>query len=205
VKRHATSIVLLVLAVAVGLYAWLIDRGTVTDAERAARADMVFPAFRRGDLKRIELGDMVLVKDGPPTSPWRMTAPRTELADVGAVEVLLRELEYAKRIRKVEQKIERKLSGALHMDKIVYRFGLGGPAPTPEGAAYLEVEGEGTFVVGKTLADQLSKGADPYRDRTVVPFKEIARLEVKGSFELRRLNDTDYLVGELRASRAVIE
>jgi hypothetical protein len=99
------------------------------------------------------------------------------------------------------------------MGTIGYRFELGGDAPSPDGSAYMHVDGEGTFVVGRTLTVQLLRGADAYRERVIVPYgaSETARLEVSGGsaapFVLER-RGTSFRVGGhegLRASRDAVD
>ena len=55
VPKHATSIALVVVAVALGGYVWWVDRDTISDSERSARPRNVFPAYRRDGVERIEL------------------------------------------------------------------------------------------------------------------------------------------------------
>ena len=54
-RAAVTPIALLVLAAGAGAYAFLVDRGTVSDADRAARRRDVFPSFRVDEVSRIEL------------------------------------------------------------------------------------------------------------------------------------------------------
>ena len=74
----------------------------------------------------------------------------------------------------------------------------------------MRVEGEGTFVVGRSLKVQLLRGADAYRDRTLVPYgaSDVGRVEMRapggGVVALER-RGTAFRVGGtsgLRASRA---
>ncbi len=68
-------------------------------------------------------------------------------------------------------------AGTVAVGTVEYRFALGADAAIPDGAAYMRVDGEGTFVVGRSLKVQLLRGADAYRDRTLVPYgaSEVAR------------------------------
>jgi hypothetical protein len=212
-RGYAVPIVLLAIAVVVGVFAWR-DRDSVTDSERSARADRIFPAFRRADVTRIEIGALVLERAAgaeASVDPWRITAPRAEVADVPAVERLLRELDQATRLRKVEDASgfdPPRVRGKLHMGPIGASFALGGDARVPEGAGYLRVDGEGTFVVAKSVVDALLLSPDAYRDRAVVPFgwTSAARLVV-GDLALSRVNDVDFRIESsgLRASRPRME
>jgi len=214
-----TPIALLVLAAGAGVYAFVIDRGTVSDADRAARRRDVFPSFRVDEVTRIELdhgSEALVLERGPDTGGWTMTSPRREGADPGAVDALLRELETAARLRDVEPGDTRGLDsprvrGAIRLAAIEYRFSMGDDATRPEGAAYFRLEGEGTFVVSRALKVQLMRHADAYRERTMVAYGEgdVARLEVAGpggGFALDRSGATFRLSPEgTRASRAAVD
>jgi hypothetical protein len=96
---------------------------------------------------------------------------------------------------------------------IGYRFLLGADTVSPEGAAYMRVEGEGTFVVGRSLKVQLLRGADAYRDRTLVPYgaSDVARVEMRapagGVVTLERRGAAFRVGGTsgLRASRSEVD
>jgi len=187
-----TPLALVVLAAGTVAYAYVIDRDRVSDADRAARSADVFPSFRVDDVRRIELdhGGERLVLDrraGPGATPaqafvssgsgWTMTSPRQDTIDPAAIDVLLRELDVARRVRDVQPGDARGLDsprvrGTVTVGSMQYRFALGSDAVVPEGAAYMRVEGEGTFVIGRSLKVQLLRGSDAYRDRMLVPYGE---------------------------------
>jgi hypothetical protein len=220
VKRHTGTIVLVLLAVALGVYLWL-DKGAITGSEKKARENDVFVAWRREDLSRLELeqgaSKMVLVRAN---DEWRMAAPIEGPVDAALVDRLLGTLEFATVVRKVSGDVEGfdrpRARGAIVMGPITYRFELGPAAPTPEGASYFRFVGEKPIVVTKELAQDLLKGADAFRTRTLVPYLslDLARLEVFGranAFTLERLgpareggiDDRRFVVKDtgLRASR----
>jgi hypothetical protein len=230
-----TPVALIVLATGAVAYAVLVDRTAISDADRASRERDVFPSFRVGDVRRVELvhGSELLVLDrsadvaastasaGPdhaPSAEWRMTSPRHEPADAAAVDVLLRELEMAVRERNVSEADASGLDaprvrGKVTVGLLEYRFALGGDAPRPQGAAYMRVEGEGTFVAPRSLTVQLLRGADAYRERRLVPYGAgaTARVELRrGStalIVLQRSGASFRTGGEqgLRASRAEVD
>ncbi|HSQ67789.1 MAG TPA: DUF4340 domain-containing protein [Polyangiaceae bacterium] len=219
-RKHTGSILLVAAAVGLGVYAY-VDRESVTDSERAARPKNVFPAFRRDALERIELrktGEtLVLARelrgDAGADANWRLESPKPGPTDPAAVEQLSGALEFASFVRKVEPKSAPtfdapRVSGSITMGKLVYRFALGGAAPTPEGASYFKVDGEGVFVVSKELTEQLLRGADAYESRTVVPYLslDLASLEVKSegvALRLERAGELTFKLADshLRASR----
>lgn len=218
-RKHATTIVLGVLTAALALWLWLGDRGSVTDTERDLRARNVFPAFRRDDIARVEIenptGRWVITRplaDGGPDAFWTFEEPAKERTDDHAVDTLLGAFEFATRVRKADSASgldHPRAKGSIAMGKVTFRFELGDPAPTPEGAAYLRVEGEGTFVVGSELVKALLQPWDALRSRTVVPYLslEIARLEIAGKdgagFAMDRIDDVAFRLPALgvRASR----
>jgi hypothetical protein len=230
-------VALIVLAAGAAAYAYIVDRHQVSDADRAARERDVFPSFRVDQVSRVELGQnedrFVLEREadaGP--SVWTIAAPRRERADAqvtvrslaslepadgAAVDLLLRELELATRVRDVSETSSMGLStprvrGRVTVGTLHYEFALGADAPRPEGGAYMRVDGQGSFVATRSLKVQLLRGADTYRDRTVVTLgaNEVARLDVHsadgGGFSLVRAGDGFRVAGaQLRASRSATD
>ena len=221
VRKNGTSIALVVLAVALGVWIW-IDRGSITDSERAARPNNVLPAFRRDELSRVEIdrGNQKLVLsraiDRDADAAWEIESPERGPADPNAVDQLLGALEFATYVRKVDPKAAPafdapRASGSIVMGKITFRFALGGPAPSPEGSSYLKLGDKDVFVVSKELTDQLLRGADAYKSRTIVPYLslDLASIEVKssaGDVTIRRTGDLTFaLASGLRASREKLD
>jgi hypothetical protein len=221
--KHRSTLALVLLAIAVAVYAYF-DRKTVSDGERKDRENDVFPAYRRQDVARVELvqGEVKLAferrADGDAgDGMWWMTSPRNERADAAAVDKLLGDIEFAGIVRKIEPSSaagvdKPRVRGTLTMGPLVYRFSLGDAAPTPAGASYFEVDGEGAFVVSRDFTTSLLKGADAYRERTVVPYLslELSRLEVKGkgaAFAIERMDDVSFRLPDLglRASRETLD
>jgi hypothetical protein len=222
-----TPVALLIAAAGTAAYAYFVDRGRVSDADREARRRDAFPSFRPEDVSRVELAHgaevMVLERDKGDggARAWTMRSPRAGATDTAAVDTLVRELEMAPRLREVREEVHE--GGALGLDAprvrgrvtvgpLEYRFELGADAPRPEGAAYMRIDGEGSFVVGRSLKVQLLRDADTYREHTLVPYgvSDVARLEVRGAaagFVLAR-KDSSFRVGGpggLRASRAATD
>ncbi len=196
--KHATSLVLVLAACGLGVYAWR-DRATVSVDERARRERNVFPAWRREDLSRITLShdkeEVVLVRALAGDGMWRMTAPRDGEVDAALVDRFLSTLEFATILRKSSGPVpgfdSPRARGTIEMGAVKYEFALGSAASTPEGAAYFRMNGDSPVVIGKELAVDLMKGADAFRTRTLVPYLSLAlaRLEVRGrvtSFAVER-------------------
>jgi hypothetical protein len=222
--RLATPIGLIALAAAGSAYALLVDRTAVSDADRAARPSDVFPSFRLERVRRVKLtqgeDELLIERDNEDGAPWTVTSSRhtkKETADPAAVDVLLRELELARRVREVapdqaQGLVLPRVRGEVTVGAVEYAFALGDDSPTPAGSAYMTLNGEGTFVVGATLKVQLLRPADTYRERAVVPYGagEVNRVEAstpRMSFALERAGDTFRLGGPrgVRAARAAVE
>ncbi len=206
-KRHITTIVLVIVAVVLGVYLWR-DRENVTEGEKKNRQGSVFPAWRKEDVARVEIArddeTIVLERDAKAESSWRMKSPRSERADQGAVERLLTALEFAQIARKAASDGQLGLdapraTGSVTMGKLVFKFALGGTSPRPEGSAYFSLDDGDPIVVKQELVTQLLQPSDTYRDRTVVPYLslEMKRFEVKhdkGGFAVERLDDKSFKV-----------
>ena len=229
VKQHATTIVLLLVAVVLGVWLWL-DRDKVTEGERTRRENNVFTAWRREDVSRLEIAHegetIVLERDAKADKPWRMTSPRTERVDQAAAERLMTTLEFATVVRKVADSSGKvddadraslgfeapRATGSVTMGSLVFRFTLGGTSPRPEGSGYLRVDDGAPFVASKELADALLAHSDTYRDRTVVPYLslELASFEVKhpgGGFVVQRRDERSFAIQGLGigASRSALD
>ncbi|HSO37044.1 MAG TPA: hypothetical protein VLT33_31180 [Labilithrix sp.] len=216
-KKHAATLITVVLAAALGLWLWL-DRDHVTSGERKMRENNVFPVWRKEELAQITIvheGEtIVLVRDG---ASWRMDAPRKERADPAAVDRLLTTLEFATVARRASESTSLGLespraSGALRMGGLVLNVALGGPSPRPENSSYFRVGDGPPIVVGKELADALLASSDVYRDRAVVPYlaTELARFQVThpgGGFALARIDDRSFKLegAGVLASRGAVE
>ena len=225
-RKHATSLLLIAAAMAIGAYAYFVDRGTISDSERKQRGNDVFPAYRREQVARVEIarpGAPGLVLERAPLSDggdpsWTLTrADHHEVADQAAVERLLSAFEFASVVRKVDPKDavgldSPRASGLLGMGRLVYHFALGAPAPVPAGSAYFRLEGQGTYVITQELATALVQDADVYRERTLVPYLslDLSRLVVRSrldSVTIERMDPVSFRLPDLgvRASREKLD
>lgn len=223
-RKHAATIVLVVLAVALGVWLWL-DRNRVTEGERKRRENSVFVAWRREELTLVQImhdGETIVLERDPKAregsrGTWRMTSPREERADPVAVDHLLSTLEFATVVRRVADAVPLgldapRVTGSLRMGGLTMSFAVGGTSPRPEGSSYMKVDAEPAIVVSKELVDALLAPSDVYRDRTVVPYlaTELARFEVSragGGFVLERIDERSMRVlgAGVLASRASVE
>jgi hypothetical protein len=220
-RKHAASLFLIGLAFVLGIWVW-VDRGSITDTERQMRSRNVFPAYRKDEVVRVELhgekGDIVLEREGDAGDPsWSLRSPMNERADSHAVDTLLGAIEFATRVRKAPDDApgldHPRVKGSISMGAVTFTFALGGDAPTPKGAAYLRVDGEGTYVVTGELVRQLLLGANDYRSRTVVPYlsidlRKMSIFDPNGKgFSIERTDDIGFMLPELglRASRETLD
>ncbi|MDB4946779.1 MAG: hypothetical protein JWP97_6313 [Labilithrix sp.] len=215
-RRHASTVALVVLAVALGVWLWL-DRDRVSSSEQKQRKDNVFVVWRKEELSAITLvheGEtLALERRG---ADWQLTSPRRERADPQAVDRLLGALELATVQRRVSTASGLGLeapraTGQLTMGGLTTRFVLGGASPKPEGSSYLRVDDGAPVVVGKDVEAALLAPADTYRDRTVVPYlvTELQGFEVQvehgGGFAVTRRDERSFLVGGVLASRSALD
>jgi hypothetical protein len=217
-RKNFANVALVAAAVVFGLWVWS-TRGSITDTERDMRKNNVFPAFRRDEIAKIELhgekGDVVLERaDGG--DAWMLASP-TERADSHAVDGLIGAFEFATRIRSAPDDApglgKPRVRGTLSMGRVSYSFVLGDPAPTPPGAAYFRLEGEGASVVSADLAKSLLDDVATYRNRTVVPYLsiELARMEIRDGqgkgFTIERIDDVAFRLPDagVRASRDALD
>jgi len=189
-RKHATSFVLVAAALGLGLYVWLVDWDAPSTAELEARAGRLLPVMKRDEIQKIDFdldgrktslvarkqGDagerrFYFVPDGTPDQD----AP---LADEASVRELVRALDHARRLRKVEGDFDRKGAGleppqlrvTVHLPSASYRLAVGNEAKMPPGSRYVELAGEGVFVIGKEPARALSRPVAAYRSRRVIPY-----------------------------------
>src|SRR5262249_51458329 len=129
------------------------------------------------------------------------------------VDTLIGAIEFATRIRSAPDDAtglsKPRVRGSVSMGRVAYAFALGDPAPSPAGAVYFHLDGEGSFVVSADLATALLGDASTYRTRTVVPYLsiELAHVEIRDpggkGFAIDRMDDVAFRLPEanLRASR----
>jgi len=209
----------------------VIDRDRPTTKEQASRAGLLLRVFRQEDTTRITLerkGEKIeIVRQG---DAWQLTSPRVSRTEFIAVTGLLNTLQGARSERALGQVTpsERAAFGLdaprvkceIAMKGVTLKLALGGPATGggadagAGGSAYLEVapygdEKGGVFVVGADVAAVLDRGADVYRDPSLVGgtlSTTLSRIAVKGSVELTRApHGTWRLPSGLRADIDVVD
>jgi hypothetical protein len=203
--RHATTIVLTTLALGAAAVVFVVDRGAVTTEEAEQRKRNLLVAWRPDDIAEVTLE--AHGKDGKLTrsAPDERGQRRWELligdarfaAEEHLVDQLLGSLEFAIFERAVEAAgVDRKAMGldaprvrvTVRTDKETARLTIGGEAPSPAGAAYVEVEGRGVFVITAQLLSSLDVDPQSLRDKAILPYfpADLRRIELEGEGGARR-------------------
>ncbi len=190
---RATLVNLALVAMAAGLsYAVVSTTESVTTSEREARKGNLLTRFSTDELSRITIerksGKVVLerVTDGDAGDEgWRVVQPVQEDPEAEAVQDLVGSLEFAKVVRRIEPPdVDRKAFGldsprvalSLTLPRVSYRLLLGGPAPAPPGAAYLELSGDGVadpgvVVIRDDLVEALDVSLEDLRGQLILPYQ----------------------------------
>ena len=190
---NVVTLVLVVLVVPVAAFV-LLDR-TPTTYESKEREQHLVPVYRRDALQEItfegESGAFKLVRDqtgvpsatapdaGPDARTWRIEqSGQSEPADPLAVDQAVQNLENAAPVRTIAPaEVDRARFGlsparrtiTVTMGALRTRLSLGGPAPRPDGAIYVDIDGV-VKVVKRTALDRLDAPADAFRSRQVAPY-----------------------------------
>jgi hypothetical protein len=206
-RGHRTTLALVVLTAVAGvaLYA---ERGSVTTAETRERKKNLLPAFRGDDVIEVRVtegGASARVFRGTPNDagqrPWLVDIGGTVgAAEEMAVDQLLGSLRDGVAERKRLGEIgadERRSFGldtprgeiVVDMGRQRYRVRFGGPAATPPGAIWAEVEGHWAAVITAQLAAALEVRPDALRRRALVSWEanDLDALTLEGAGGPRRL------------------
>lgn len=206
-RKHATTIVLSVLAVAGVVVVMTAERGTVTTDEAEARKRNLLEAWRDDAITSFSVtarGKTAALSRGAPDEdgnrPWHVEidGERHE-ADPQTVEQYLGSLElgvFERRVppesvnRAAFQLDEPRVSVVVTMDGRSRRVVIGGEAPTPPGAAYAEAEGRGVVVITAQLRSALDIDPDAFRARGIAPYLalELSALHLEGEGGSRKLD-----------------
>jgi hypothetical protein len=183
------------------------DEVTRIELRRGSRRSVV---VRRHVPAQGEAGDDAPAGADLPTADWLLTEPFETDADPVPVDKLLGSLRYATWERDVTGVDPLAAAGSdagapsaaallsdqvlsLEMGGVNYQLRLGGPSVSPPASRYVEVrEGNGpahTYVVKKSVLDELFVPADGFRGRQIVPYSKnsTARLVLSSSAGVRRL------------------
>ncbi len=174
-------------------------REAPTTAELQSRKDKLFVSFRKDAISKLVLAqagrELVLEPShgadaDADRGDFRIVKPWLERADIASVNQLLGSLDSASALRGADgvSKAQAGLDGAalrirLEMAGKSTSLTLGGPAPSPAGARYVEVESAGTskrYVVSQGVAAELSVPFDKFRESRLLEYgrSELSRISL---------------------------
>jgi hypothetical protein len=204
ITTRRVDAVLVVLALLLsGVVVW--DRGRVTTVEAESRKRQLFDAWRADEIARIDITTperhvvLAALEDPDGERSWSLSEDGLEVeADEQAVGQFLVSLEFASWERRLEAPDAAELGLTqpaavitLDMGKLHYVLRLGGEAPSPAGARYVEVEGGArgrqAYVITKELAGELLPAPGELRSRSLVPYLSVeVRAFVVGDVRIER-------------------
>lgn len=203
-RRHGTTVGIVALTAVAGLVVLVQDRGSITTTERAARRRNVLPAFRGDDVSEVKLtlqGKSARASRGPADAlgqrPWRVEIDGAAWpAEEPAVDQLLAALRDGVVDHWVQGEApaagEARSMIAVEMGKRRYLLTVRGPAPTPPGAVYVEVQGGDApayGVITAQLAAVLTSPPERLRQRALTHAlpSDLASLALDGAGGPRHL------------------
>lgn len=165
------------------LAAVVATRDTVTSEETELRARHLFLQFDETSIQKLRIaGDppLVVVRSSG-EQRFEITEPVNAAAEEATVDQLLRALRFATWLREVpKQDADRKALGLDPAQTSIelthgheqLELRLGGSAPAPSGARYVEIRGgqrPGVFVVGESTARDLTPELSDFRVQRLIP------------------------------------
>lgn len=212
-----TTVALLIIALGLGLFIWILDRRSPTTREN--RAGYIVD-LDRNQVTRLQItnesANTILNKTA---AGWQITAPVNDRADAQAVDSLLDNIQFLRR-----DDIISNLGKGEKKQKLLKDFGLQKPrlklawqtknrhsviefgADTAvEGTCYVRTEGSDVvFVTGNELKNLISKRSNAFRDHQITPFltTQIDRVivhQTAGDIELVRQSNGWQIVRPIKA------
>ncbi|HET7227960.1 MAG TPA: DUF4340 domain-containing protein [Chthoniobacterales bacterium] len=216
--RFRTTLILFVLALAIGLFIKFYESKRPNTQEANRRAQNVIN-FERDKIDGIVIQNaderIELKRSG---KKWRLESPVKDLADSSVVDNLLFDLEDWKKdttISAKEIEADKNRMAEYGVAKAKLRLKLQGPNAPPEilfgnnaaleGKNYVRLENsKDVFLVSQSVKNQISKKPEEFRDRklTDTVATQVVRLSIKstaGEMELQKEADHWQIVKPLRA------
>jgi hypothetical protein len=208
---------ILVLAGASLLVVWG-TLGNVTTSDREARGENLLPLYRSEEAAHVELesgGQKWVLERAPAldggSATFQLISPIKEPADAATADKFLSALGKARALRAVESGPPLSTFGldkpfirvSLRVARGSYRLLVGGNAPTPQGARYVQITSDDNppriVVVEKSLAEDLAVDLDAFRQRSVVSLSEpeVTRIAITGptlNVTLQRSSGISFLI-----------
>src|SRR5712671_2100880 len=178
-----TTLALLIIAVGLGLFIWILDRRS--PSTRESRSGYVVD-LDRNDVTRVEItnesDNTVLNKTA---AGWQIIAPVNDRADAQVVDSLLDNIQFLRRddiisnLGKGEKKQKRLKDFGLQKPHLKVAWQTKnrhsaiefGADTAVEGTCYVRTEGSDVvFVTGNELKNLISKRSNAFRDHQITPF-----------------------------------
>ena len=197
----------------------LATRDVVSTSEREGREQNLLPSFRSEDVIRLELfaeNQKVAIErtaTAGGAASFRLVEPVREAADPATVDKFLSALGSARSLRPVEQGTPANMLGfskpalrvRVQTPKRSYQLTLGGNAPTPAGARYVQLklsadrEPPAVVVVAKSVAEDLAVDLASFRLHGLAPVNEadVTRIGIssqKLNIRLERSTATSFVI-----------
>jgi Domain of unknown function (DUF4340) len=216
--RFRTTLILFVLALAIGLFIKFYESKQPNTQEANRRAQNVIN-FERDKIDGIVIQNAEeRIELKRTDKKWRLESPVKDLADSSAVDNLLFDLEDWKKdttISAKEIEADKNRMAEYGVAKAKLRLKLQGPKPLPEvlfgnnaaleGKIYVRLENsKDVFLASQSIKNQISKKPEEFRDRklTDTVATQVVRLSIKtaaGEMELQKQSDHWQIVKPLRA------
>ena len=198
------------------LVAVVATRSTPTTGDGNEREQSLLPAFHAEDVTRLDLesaGQKLTIERSPGldggSAEFRLISPIRELADAAAVDKFLSALANAHALRPVDSGPPPSSFGLdkpalrviVHTRSSSCSLLVGGLAPAPVGARYVQVSNDNeaprVVVADKSAAEDLAVDLDAFRQRSVVPVSEseVTRISItspKLALTLRRTSGISF-------------
>lgn len=204
IRPYLSTIVLVTLAAIAAAVLW-IDRGSVSTDEAERRRRNLFEAWRSDAITEVVVTSegrtarlARSASDAFGQRPWKVILDGVEHpAEEQQVDQFLGTLEFATWERSLAPDAVDRAAFGLDAPKVrievtmsgrMFALALGGPAPSPPGASYVEVPGRGVFVVTRELAAAMATRFDAFRSRRLVPYfsPDLRAIRVEGRGGPRR-------------------
>lgn len=181
--KTKTTVILLIIALALGLFIFLVERKIPTTEEQAKLGKKLF-RVESDQISRIELTrdkEKIICQRKPQSDEWEMTAPLQTRADISAIEQVLRELEFAEKKGSLKPEPDKSLdltsfglvtprlemSFTIGEENITHQFKIGNETKLGN-AYYLTLEGKDeVYLVDKSFYETLNKSAYDFRYKKV--------------------------------------
>jgi Domain of unknown function (DUF4340) len=216
--RFRTTLILFVLALAIGLFIKFYESKQPNTQEANRRAQNVIN-FERDKIDGIVIQNAdERIELKRTDKKWRLESPVKDLADSSAVDNLLFDLEDWKKettISAKEIEADKNRMAEYGVAKAKLRLKLQGPKPLPEvlfgnnaaleGKIYVRLDNsKDVFLASQSIKNQISKKPEEFRDRklTDTVATQVVRLSLKtaaGEMELQKQGDHWQIVKPLRA------